>query len=143
MSDDRNAVSGMAGSVLEKYAGVSQQDTDAASGPPARQHGCYSEHATDLRMLDLHLVDGDRVAFPYHFLEEIRYSPSNGITLVFSGCRVEVGGSSLETIYRGLLGHRIGHLAVAPSSPAASMTPVGMLAGEASIRSIKVMPEEE
>lgn len=101
-------------SVLDKYTGNQDRQDDSST-----QHACYSEHATDLRMLDIQLANGDRVALPYHFLERVEYNPSKGFDLVFSTCRVVVVGSRLEPVYRGLLGHRVGYLAQVIESPAA------------------------
>ncbi len=101
---------------------------------------CHSQHATDLRMLDLRLLDGTRRALPYHYLEAIEFDPSAELILVFPQCRIRVSGYRLHAVYAALLGHRVGYLralgkAALPDVDAASKSVDDGL-GEAVIASI-------
>lgn len=125
--------------VLAKYAG------DNREAPDIRQHGCYSAHATDLRMLDVRLADGTHVGLPYHYLNEIRYTASERFTLEFATCRITVDGLRLDPIYQALLFNRVGYLSVSDAAPTASFAESVYSGGggEARIRAISVTALDE
>ncbi|MEM7625878.1 MAG: hypothetical protein AAF333_09630 [Planctomycetota bacterium] len=75
---------------------------------PAQEFECYSEHATDLRMIDLRQVNGSFTALPYHYLETVDFLPSEGIVMKFSMATVKITGYRLHAVYRALLGYRVG-----------------------------------
>lgn len=75
---------------------------------PAREFRCYSEHATDLRMIDLRRVNGSFTALPYHYLETLDFRPSEGIVMRFSMATAKITGYRLHAMYRALLGYRVG-----------------------------------
>jgi len=112
-------------------------------GPQGQQHGCYSEHPRDLRMLDLRLADGTCRARPYHYLEDICIDQTRRqITMMFPGSQVTVVGLRLWPVYQALTSHRVGYLSISPSSPAVSMRPESLSDGTPSITSIEVISED-
>lgn len=128
-----------ASGVVARYAGESREP------PDIRQHGCYSAHATDLRMLDVRLADGSHVGLPYHYLNQIRYIASERFTLEFATCRITVDGLRLDPVYQALLSNRVGYLSVSDTSPAASLEAFNTsgAGGEPMIRSISVATADD
>lgn len=61
-------------------------------------------------MLDLRFKDGNATALSYAYLVAVRFNPSEGLELEFTGHRVTLKGRGLSRLYRGLLAHVVGHV---------------------------------
>ena len=99
------------GSVLDKYrrSGGAAPDKPGDDASPI-EHKCYTEMPIHVAMIDLQLENGDHVALPYHYLEEVQFNPSTGIKMFFNEREVTITGRNLQPIYAGLTGHRIGRI---------------------------------
>jgi hypothetical protein len=60
-------------------------------------------------MLDLRFK-GDAIGLNYAYLVAVKFNPSKGIELAFSGHRVHIHGRGLAALYRGLLEHVVGQI---------------------------------
>ncbi|MEO0514742.1 MAG: hypothetical protein AAF086_05535 [Planctomycetota bacterium] len=106
------------GGVLEEFVGNQGRSPydgevgglDQRALNPAQEFQCYSEHATDLRMIDLRQVNGAFTALPYHYLETVDFIPTDGIVMKFSMATVKITGCRLHEVYRALLGYRVGFI---------------------------------
>lgn len=58
-------------------------------------------------MLDVRLRTGDRCAFPYAYLLEVRHDRSAGVVLRFSTATVEIRGRHLGELYEALVTQRV------------------------------------
>src|SRR4051794_9336358 len=61
-------------------------------------------------MLELHLLDGGRFAFPYRTLYSVALNPSRGIVATFATHTVTISGVYLQSVYDSLIYQRTSRL---------------------------------
>lgn len=64
--------------------------------------------------LEIREKNGNSRSLPYSSLEYIDFNPSEGLTLTFSTCKVELKGQNLGRLYDALNGHAVKCVLVAP-----------------------------
>lgn len=68
--------------------------------------------------LEIREANGNSRSFPYSSLEYIDFNPSEGLTLAFSTCEVELKGQNLGRLYEALNSHAVKCVLVAPGKSA-------------------------
>lgn len=131
-------MSGERSSILDKYTRPPAPSPAAPDDPDAvKEYAAFSEHAIGVPMLDLIQPNGDRIGLPYHHIEEVTLTGGETIELQMVHHRVRVIGRDLEVIYRGLLGHRVGRIAVQRRGE------FGDDAGQAVVESVEIERREQ
>ncbi len=101
-------------SLTEKYTGRAVPNDESLQAVENDYQACGSvlsgKQGHEV-MLDLRFRTGDRKALSYSYLVSVEFDRSKGVTLEFTGHRVEIRGRNLEDVYQRLLFHRAGFIA--------------------------------
>ena len=80
---------------------------------PAETEEAYSHLAADRHqkvMLELRLASGNAEALSYSYLVKVRFDPSRGIFMDFSGYRLTIAGRNLRPLFEALVRHRVAYI---------------------------------
>ena len=101
-----------------------EDDEEDPPGEGYRAYGLARSPREQVFMLEFRLRTGEVVAFGYPWLQRAGYDPSVGVTLHFSGARVEVRGRNLGKLFAAVSRHRVRWIGEA-DRPTAQLAPDG------------------